>query len=164
METIHQGPQVPGRLHYASITNVRQAACLMVLGFELEEKGICRVYDGEHPKKSTGGVAHFQFKPNEQIGKLLEAYDSNIANITLDEYLDSVDKSDHLLNAIEPLLRSAIIVWMRQAIDSYHNIVWFLNHQATELVVTGGEPAHDDQGNVIPGGKENFKVKVIKRK
>ena len=140
----------------------------MVLGFELEEKGICRVYDAEHPKKSTGGVAHFQFKPNDKIGELLNSYDKGEANVTLDQYLD-LNKSKAkgcdlaFLEELEPLLRSAIIVWMRQAIDSYHNIVWFLQHDATELVVTGGDIAHDDEGNVIHGAKENFTVKVIKK-
>lgn len=158
----HQGPQAPGRLHYASITDVRQAACLMVLGFPLEEKGIVRVYDEEHPKKSTGGIAHFQFKPNDQMSKLIEAYEKGEANIELDKFLESAFHDGKMsLEELDHLLRPAIMAWMRQAIDSYHNIIWFLNHQATELVVTGGEPAHDDDGNVI--GKQGFKVKVVKK-
>ena len=153
------GPQEPGRIQYFGITDIRKAACLMVLGFRPVEKGICRVYDAAHPK-SSGGIAHFYFDPNQaaEIQSLLAVYDAGKANAELDELLDA----NQINPEIQGKIRDAVMVWMREAIDSFWNISFFIRHQATELVLTGGEAAHDDEGNMI--GKQGFKLKVVNPK
>src|SRR5271166_1257560 len=156
----------PGQLHYASIRNTRQAACLVTLGMQLEEKGICITYDAEHTRKSTGGIAHFFFRADqiENLQKLIGVYDQANADVALDEWLDAkkLNGSAELIQELEPILTQALMVWMRRAIENYCRMVGFLKEDAAKLVVTGGEPAYDDDGNLI--GKQGFSVKLINGK
>lgn len=150
-----------------SVTNTKQAACLVTLGLPLQEKGICIVYDSENPKQSTGGVAHFRFAsdPQNTLRKFVGIYDEGKADVTLDEFLDTAKQDANLekfIKDLEPVIAEAFMVWGRRFIENYTRLVSFLKDDAPQVAIIGGSPAYDDEGNLI--GKQGFQVKYIPRK
>ena len=157
-----------GALFIRPVTDAKAASCLLCMGFELEEKGIWIQYDKENPKQSTGGKPCFRFKHDQlhQIDWLLSQYDTDDAEETLerlfDEFISSKDNEVRLAaQKLKKAYFDSLICSLHHAIDHYLNVMRYLKTEAQQVVITGGEPAHDDDGRVI--GTQGFKVKTISR-
>ena len=148
-----------GKLIIGSVTDTKLAAALVTVGIPLES--IYVQYDEQHPKASTGGVAHFVFSPHAEMGRMLAMYDGNDAEYELDTLFEQYDKSNHqevrdMASKIKRTYQDSLIVSGRHFLENYRRLLAFIKSDAVECVIAGGEPAKDDQGKVI--GTQGFNV------
>lgn len=150
-----------------AVTNVKKATVLLTLGLPLAKPGVFILYDAEHPKESTGGLAHFLFQSNVAniVRQYLRTYDDGQADGHLEVFLDAhKGKSrelDDFIHELEPIIRDALLVHGRKFLDNYTVVVGSLKTEIAAYVKTGGTPVYDQHGRYA--GIQDFKLKGIRR-
>ena len=127
----------------------------------LAKPGVYITYDRQHPR-SSGGVAHFLFESsqNNEARKYLAIYETGVADVVLDDFLDGAKgknpEIDRFISQLEKFLLEALIVYGRRFLDNYQVITKSLRDDISKFVVTGGTPVFDKAGKIC--AIENFKI------
>jgi hypothetical protein len=150
-----------------AVTNTKKATVLLTLGLPLAKPGVFILYDQEHPKESTGGLAHFLFESNlaNVVQQCLKVYEIGTADGDLENFIDSYKgkspELDQFIGQLEPAIRNALIVHGRKFLDNYQAIIKSLKTDIAAYVKTGGTPVFDQQGKFA--GIQDFKVKGVRK-
>jgi hypothetical protein len=144
-----------------SITDTKMAATLATLSLQFAKPGIFTLLDKDSPA-STGGQAHYIFESSlsNTVRKYVKIYEDGVADVTLDEYLDTLKGklSDKEWLELETKITEALVVYGKKILQNYSTLVHFIKSDVGKFIRTGGDPVIH-KGEVM--GLQNFAIKPV---
>ncbi len=143
--------ELSGPIPLESTNDTKRAAIFFTIGTPLKAVAAEKYRDPQ-----TGKVrkrAHIVFATDQAgLTQLHQVYDVADADTRLDEFLkqsQSLPELKAFVTELQNYLTPALIVWGRRFLENKQRLVEFIQSEANEFSVIGGEPVFNEKGHHV---------------